>query len=258
MPAFTNKFAGKRVVVVGGTSGIGRSVAHGVLEFGGEVIIAGSSQESVDRAIKKLEADADAKGRITGHVLDLNAGSLQDMDKSIESFLTKVGKIDHFTHTSGDKLYLASIEDIDLDKAVQAYRVRHLAALAAVKAIKKHDLIREGGSIVLTSGGAFEKPILQWTVAGGLLGATVVASKNIALEMAPKVRCNVVLPGPVSTEMWNSHTDDVEGMMKEYAKSCLTPTVADPTDTAEAYLYCMRDGSLTGAEIVNDCGNRYK
>lgn len=70
-----------------------------------------------------------------------------------------------------------------------------------------------------------------------LSGATVAASKNIALEMAPKVRCNVVLPGPVSTEMWNSHTDDVEGMMKEYAKSCLTPTVADPTDTAEAYLY---------------------
>ena len=81
----------------------------------------------------------------------------------------QVADCETVTHTSGDKLYIAAIEDIDLDKTVQAYRVRHLAALAAVKAIKKHDLIREGGSIVLTSGGAFEKPILQWTVAGGLL-----------------------------------------------------------------------------------------
>lgn len=72
-------------------------------------------------------------------------------------------------HTSGDKLYLCSIDDIDLDKAVQAYRVRHLAALAAVKAIKKHDLIKEGGSIVLTSGGVYNKPLPYWTVAGGLL-----------------------------------------------------------------------------------------
>lgn len=99
-------------MVVGGTSGIGRSVAHGVLEFGGEVrsrlearlslvltskqvIIAGSRQESVDKAIQKLESEADAKGRVTGHVLDLKAGSLQDMDKAIEAFLNNVGKIDH-------------------------------------------------------------------------------------------------------------------------------------------------------------------
>ena len=73
------------------------------------------------------------------------------------------------THTAGDGLYISAIENIDLDKVVQAYRVRHLAALAAVKAIKKHSLINDGGSIVLTSGGALNKPIPQWTVAAGLL-----------------------------------------------------------------------------------------
>ena len=60
-----------------------------------QVIIAGSRQESVDKAVQKLETEADGRGRVTGHVLDLNAGSLQDMDKAIEAFLTKVGKIDH-------------------------------------------------------------------------------------------------------------------------------------------------------------------
>ena len=65
----------------------------------------------------------------------------------------------------------------------------------------------------------------------------MAANKNIALEMAPKVRCNVVVPGPIATEMWQKHTDDVEGMMREYGKGCLTGKVADPNDTAEAYLY---------------------
>lgn len=68
-------------------------------------------------------------------------------------------------------------------------------------------------------------------------GATIAAGKNIALELAPKVRCNVVIPGPVFTEMWDSHTEDVDAAMKEYGKGCLLGKVADPQDTAEAYLY---------------------
>lgn len=81
------------VVIVGGSSGIGRAVAQGCLEFGASVVIVGSNQERLDKAIQKLEADSGVKGKATGEVLDLNKGSLTELGQNMEVRLTQLPNV---------------------------------------------------------------------------------------------------------------------------------------------------------------------
>lgn len=65
-------------------------------------------------------------------------------------------------------------------------------------------------------------------------GAVVSLATSLASDFAPKVRSNVVVPGPVRTEFWSPNAD---GILNQLGKGCLTGKVADPLDTAEAFLY---------------------
>lgn len=71
-------------------------------------------------------------------------------------------------HTAGETPYMSPLAEIDLEKSIQMMRIRHHAALAAARAIKKHDLINTGGSITLCSGTPYKKPIPGWTPTVGV------------------------------------------------------------------------------------------
>lgn len=68
MPKYTNRLQGKRVIVLGGSSGIGFCAAEASLEFGAHVIIASSSQDIVDNAVEHLKKTS---SNVVGHVLNL-------------------------------------------------------------------------------------------------------------------------------------------------------------------------------------------
>lgn len=137
--------AGQRVVVLGGTSGIGLAVAEAAAGAGAAVTVASSRKENVDRALGRLPADA------SGHVLDLT-----DTARVAELF-DRLGEIDHLVYTAGDPLLLAPVADIDLAAARDFFAVRYFGALAAVQAAAPK--LREGGSITLTSGTAGPRPM---------------------------------------------------------------------------------------------------
>jgi NAD(P)-dependent dehydrogenase (short-subunit alcohol dehydrogenase family) len=68
---YTKKLQNQRVLVIGGTSGLGYAVAEGAIEFGAHVIVASSEQANTDRTVKQLEtAYPDAADRIDGHICD--------------------------------------------------------------------------------------------------------------------------------------------------------------------------------------------
>ena len=109
----SNNIAGKTIVVVGGSSGIGYGVAKATLIQGaGRVVIASSSKEKVKSAVDRLKSDASshgAKGEVIGEVVDAKDS------KSVRSFFEGAGEIDHLVWTAGDSLKLG-FPDIDLDK----------------------------------------------------------------------------------------------------------------------------------------------
>lgn len=80
-------------------------------------------------------------------------------------------------------------------------------------------------------------------------------ARNLALELKP-VRVNVVMPGLVDTEMWETETtpDEREAMFKFMQGKLPTGRIATADDVAEAYIYLMKDRNITGRVITTDSG----
>ncbi|KAK9834491.1 hypothetical protein WJX74_002854 [Apatococcus lobatus] len=237
-----DKLRNKRVVVIGGSSGIGFAVAEAVLDSGAEVIIASSTQSKVDGAMARLDSPS-----ASGRTVDISS------EEQLRHFFEDVGPFDHFVYTAGDALQLGQFEQTDLKKAKTALDVRFWGCIAAIKAAQK--LIRPGGSITMTSGTIALKPIKDWAIATGVAGATESLTRGLALDLAP-IRVNTVIPGFVATEMWDTHMSKEEQhkVFQETGKKLLTGRVASPDDIAECYLYCMKAGFTTGSNVVADGG----
>jgi NAD(P)-dependent dehydrogenase (short-subunit alcohol dehydrogenase family) len=186
-----NGLHNKRVVILGGSSGIGLAVAEQAESQGAKLVIASSNAERVQKAVEKLE------GNTQGHTLDLTDES------AVENFFAKLGAFDHLVFTAGDGLRLHDLAATDLQQARGAFELRYWAALAAVKYGSKS--IRKGGSIVLTTGVAGQRPHKGWVVAASVCGTIEALTRALALELAP-IRVNAVSPGVVRTNLWQNMT----------------------------------------------------
>jgi NAD(P)-dependent dehydrogenase (short-subunit alcohol dehydrogenase family) len=154
--------------------------------------------------------------------------------------------------TAGDTLHLNELAAADLTKARHAFELRYWAVLAAVKHASTH--IREGGSIVLTTGIAGERPLKGWTLAASVCGAIVSLTRALAVELAP-IRVNAVSPGVVRTNLWQSmNTDAREQLYESVGKRLLVGRVGEACEIARAYLFLMLQGYGTGQTVVLDGG----
>ncbi|HEY1472158.1 MAG TPA: SDR family oxidoreductase [Candidatus Acidoferrum sp.] len=230
----------QRVVVLGGSSGIGLAVAQQVVAQGASAVIVSSNADRVKQAVATLD------GKAEGHTLDLSN------EHGIESFFLRLGDFDHLVFTAGDTLQLNELIATDLNKARHAFELRYWAVLAAVKYASTH--IRTGGSIVLTTGIAGERPHKGWTLAASVCGAIVSLTRALAVELAP-IRVNSVSPGVVRTNLWkNMQEKERDGMYESVGKTLLVGRVGEASEIARAYLFLMQEGYSTGQTVVVDGG----
>jgi NAD(P)-dependent dehydrogenase (short-subunit alcohol dehydrogenase family) len=230
----------KRIVVLGGSSGIGLSVAQQAVAQGATAIIASSNVDRVKQAVASLD------GKAEGHALNLSN------ERDIQNFFQKIGDFDHLVFTAGDTLQLNVLEATDLTKARHAFELRYWAALAAVKYAIPH--IRKGGSILLTTGVAGRRPHKGWIVAASVCGTIEALTRALAVELAP-IRVNAVSPGVVRTNLWQSMSaDEREHLYESVGKALPVGRVGEPSDIAQAYLFLMQEGFSTGQTVVVDGG----
>ena len=230
----------KRVVIIGGTSGIGLATAHAAIDAGAEVVIASSRQSSIDAALGELSAAT------TGHTLDVLDAA------AVDAFFELVGPFDHLAYTAGEPLSLLPVDGMDLDRARDFFQVRFFGALNAVSVGAKR--IRPGGSITLTSGSARTRPGAGWSVASSLCGATTSLAGALAVELAP-IRVNVVEPGVVRSPLWSGMSaEDQQAMYDQQAAVLPSGRVGEVHDIARAFLYSMTQSFMTGTSIPVDGG----
>src|SRR5271155_4917955 len=129
---------GQRIVVLGGSSGIGLATAQAAAREGASVVIASSRKARIDQALATLPAGTE------GHVLDL-----ADSDAT-QALFARLGGFDHLVFTAGETLQLGSLADTDVDAARRFFTLRYWGAYRAAKYGSGN--IRAGGSIVFTSG----------------------------------------------------------------------------------------------------------
>jgi len=235
-----NGFENKKVVIVGGSSGIGLAVAEEAASQGAEVVIVSSNAARVQGAVKSVG------GKAQGRAVDVSD------EKAIESCFTNVGAFDHLVFTAGDSLQLEVLAETDLKQARHAFELRYWSALATVKYGSPQ--IRKGGSIVLTTGVAGRRPHSGWVIAASVCGTIEALTRALAVELAP-IRVNAVCPGVVRTNLWQSMNADArEHLYESVGKSLLVGRVGEACEIARAYLFLMQEGYSTGQTVVLDGG----
>ncbi|KAI0805500.1 oxidoreductase [Xylaria sp. FL0064] len=266
-----NKLAGKHIVVLGGTRGIGRGVVEASLESGARVTLAGSSQSSADAAVAAIKAEySDAGAQLVGLGCDLSQSTVEaDLDALLSRAAQLSGEIDHIVYTAADNLALGNLQDVTADVALKAAHMRflvpvmvgkvaqrHLSAGSAAEGEKKEK--KKDKSLILTSGAIASKPLAGWSViayfGAGLKGLT----RNLALDLSP-IRVNAVEPGVVNTGLWDAPYQSVEERSTALDKMCARLPVGKAgtvEEVAEAYMYLLRDSNATG-ETVQTRGGQH-
>jgi NAD(P)-dependent dehydrogenase (short-subunit alcohol dehydrogenase family) len=230
----------KRVVVLGGSSGIGLAVARQAAAQGASVVIASSSAERVQKAVESVGGGAE------GQAVDLSD------ERATATFFRELGTFDHLVFTAGDSLHVHDLASTDLQQARRAFELRYWAALAAVKYGSPQ--IRKEGSIVLTTGVAGRRPHKGWVIAASVCGTIEALTRALAIELAP-IRVNAVSPGVVRTELWRNMSETERANLYESVGSSLpVGRVGEPEDVAQAYLFLMQERFSTGQTVVVDGG----
>ncbi len=231
---------GKRVVVLGGTSGIGLAVAEAAAREGAIPVVASSSGARVDAAVAALPAGAE------GHAVNLTD------EEAVKDFFGRIGAFDHLVFTAGETLQLGPLADLSLDGARQFFELRYWGALTAAK--YGAPSIRPGGSIVFTSGTAGARPQAGWAIGASICAAMEGLTRALAVELAP-IRVNIVTPGFVRTPLWRNFSEaDREAMYTAVGAKLPVGRVGEAADIAEAYIFLMGQGFATGQSFVVDGG----
>lgn len=232
----------KRVVVIGGTSGIGFAVARAALADGASVVV-GSSRES------KVSAAKDALPGVDALTIDVKD------EASVAGFFERVGAFDHLVFTAGDWDRVfggGALDTLDLSAAAGMFAVRFWGAVAAAKHGHKH--IRAGGSITLTDGMIAHSARKGAAIGGAMAGAIEHLARALAVELAP-IRVNAVCPGLIRTEIWKGiPADQQEETFKRMTKRLPLNRIGEPEEAAQAYLYLMRGGYTTAQVLRVDGG----
>ena len=231
---------GQRVVVMGGTSGIGFAVAQAAAAAGAVPVVVSSNPDKVRSALARLPAGADGR-----------AVNLLD-EAAVRELFGHLGPFDHLVYTAGETLQIGPLVGTVLSQARQFFELRYWGALTAAK--YGAPSIRSGGSITFTSGIAGARPQTGWALGASICSAMEGLTRALAVELAP-LRVNIVSPGFVKTPLWdNIPVAERESMYAAVGDILPVGRVGEAADLADAYVFLMRQGFATGQTFVVDGG----
>ncbi|KAG8792842.1 hypothetical protein FRC12_004713 [Ceratobasidium sp. 428] len=247
---------GKKILVIGGSSGIGYGVAAAALDNGALVVIASSAQSKVEAAVERLKKGINGKEDVTVSGESFN---IKDFP-ALTGFLTKHAPFDHLVITAGEAPRAFSgagglAPDVDIREQIgDSMDSRYWAVLNAANHIHHNKLIRPGGSLVLTIGTAQQRPHSGFGFYLGAVGAIETATRSLALDLKP-LRVNTIAPGLVDTEMLEKVPAEVrKTIFESHIQKLLVGHIGTPAEVAEAYIFAMKCQYLTGQVITVDGG----
>ncbi|KAH6274308.1 hypothetical protein HBI38_078700 [Parastagonospora nodorum] len=250
---YTSKLTSSRILIIGGSSGIGFSVAEACIEHGASVVLSSSNPTRVESAVSRIAtAYPSKKSAIHGVTVDL--GKPSTLENELEKVLKRSveilkGKLNHVIFTAGDALATMPLSSMTYANIVAAGQVRFFAPLLLAKYLPEYLEDSHASSYTITTGSISEKPMPGWNVIAGFMGGLHSMVRNLALDLKP-VRVNGVSPGVVDTELWRVSEEERKEMMRSMGEKLATGRAGRPEDVAESYLGLLRDGNEFNASRV--------
>lgn len=247
------RFEGKCVVVTGASSGMGRKIALDFAKEGATVIAVARRLERLEEIAKEAESFA---GKILPYQGDI---SLEEVNNGMIDYAVKeCGKLDVLVNNAGIMDEFTPIGELtdELFNKVMAVNLNGpiYAMRKAVQVMLEQETKGNIVNIASIGGVCGARAGVAYTASKH---AIVGATKNTAYMYAGKIRCNVVCPGGVETEVMNSQTNISQfGVGRIMAGLDTSIPVGKVEDISTAVLYIASDDAkfMTGAEIVIDGG----
>ena len=246
-------FAGKRVLVSGGTRGIGNAIVNAFNEAGARVAVNGRTTDSVERAINEFSDNT----RLFAAPGDV--GTVSGCENTVNSAIKILGGLDILVNSAGIGVD-APIEESDESLWDMTLNVNlkgtFFCCRSALEALRESK-----GNIVNIASDAGLMGNPESSIYCASKGGVVNMTRAMALELAPQIRVNCVCPGYVDTDMvrrdWIDKSDDPAGLEKMLHDYAPMKRMATPEEIASAVLYLASAESdfITGSALQIDGGS---
>lgn len=238
------EIANSRILIVGGSSGMGLALARRTLAIGAEVIIVGRNEDKLKRTGAELQSAA----------LSTVAADITQ-EGQVADLFERVGRLDHIVSTAADiEGAYELLPSLDLRAAQKVVESKFYGPLLLAK--YGVPVLSPTGSITFTSGIAAYRPAARGSVVAAVNAGLEGLVRALAVEVAP-IRVNAVSPGWVDTPIWTFVAGDKKDeTLSAMAKRLLVGRVGQPEDIADAISFLMGNAFTTGTILHVEGGHR--
>ena len=234
--------ANQRILIIGGTSGMGLASAKRLVQAGAEVFISGRDTAKLDAAVKSLG------GKATGIAADFTDPA------SLEALMRRIGRLDHLVLTAAGAAAWGPFAQLPVEAVRTALNTKLLGYWQSLQAALP--ILRKDGSVVFMTGAASRVAMNGTAGLAAVNGGITQMAQTLAKELAP-LRVNVVSPGLVDTPAYDGMAADAKaGMFAGAAKSLPVGRTGVPDDIAECVEMLVSNTFATGMLLDIDGGAR--
>lgn len=240
---------GKRILITGASSGIGRATAIECSKLGASCVLCGRSEERLQQTLSELTVE-----RVNGAAHSIIVADLLTSE-GIQAIATNCDKLDGVVLNAGINvmapIYFLKEEDVN-----QVFQTNTMAPMLLMQSLLKARKINTKASLVFTSSIDAVNPDVSSSAYAASKAALASFMRSCAKELAPRqIRANAVQPGLVETGMMHNGmvaNEDLETNKELY----LLKRYAHPEEIAWAIIYLLSDASAfaTGSILTIDGG----
>jgi NAD(P)-dependent dehydrogenase (short-subunit alcohol dehydrogenase family) len=234
--------AGRRMLIIGAGSNLGRALARTAGAAGAELVLAGPDRDRLLETAARIDGPAAAEVRPV---------DLAD-EASIAALAERAGAVDHVVSTAAMPAN-GPIAELSLTAVERAFRAKVTGPLMLVKHLAPR--MPEDGSIALFSGVAAWRPSAGRSVMATTNAAVATLVEALAVELAP-LRVNAISPGIVDSGAWDRMGPDKDAFLERTAAANPARRVGAPADVIQATLLALTNPYITGTVLHVDGGGR--
>jgi NAD(P)-dependent dehydrogenase (short-subunit alcohol dehydrogenase family) len=225
----------RRVVIVGGTSGMGLAAARAAVQAGAEVIVAGR------RPVSERTA-AEGETHITHEIVDFTD------EASVKAMFERIGTLDHLFITAAPKPGTwGAFLDQDVAGAQQYMNAKFFGSWACARWAAPR--MPADGSITFLTGGAAVRPRAGASMVSATFTALETLARGLAIELGP-LRVNTIRPGYTDSEMWSFLDPAALEQLRQKVKAAMpVRRMGTVEDIGHAAIFLMSNPQVTGSVL---------
>lgn len=238
--------SGKRILVTGASSGIGKAASVLLSRLGASVVLTGRDEKRLEETCRSMEGDKHT-------VVPLELRNFDEYGRLFQTVRSTGEKLDGLLHCAGIAKIIP-IKAASLNNIREMFEVNFISFIELVRHYSKKNN-NNGGSIVCLSAHNAHYPQKCMSIYAATKGALEMASTSLAVELSDKnIRVNTIIPGPIATPMAGSFVE-MAGEEENIVMRALMP-IGEPEDVANMAAYLLSDAAkfITGRNFYVDGG----